>query len=68
MEQVPKLERHFVSHKTGEIQEQIKYGFTSLHREEITPSQLLDKARSYGGIENGLHYRRDATLREGTLA
>jgi predicted transposase YbfD/YdcC len=64
LEQVFKLERHFISSKTGEIQEQIEYGFTSLRRDEITPQQLLDKTRSYWGIENGLHYRRDVTLRE----
>jgi predicted transposase YbfD/YdcC len=64
LEQVFKLERRFVSHKTGEIQEQSVYGFTSLMREEMTPSQLLNHIRSYWGIENGLHYRRDVTLRE----
>jgi predicted transposase YbfD/YdcC len=64
LEQVFKLERHFISSKTGEIHEQIEYGFTSLRRDEITPQQLLDKTRSYWGIENGLHYRRDVTLRE----
>jgi predicted transposase YbfD/YdcC len=64
LEQVFKLERHFVSHKTGAIQKQTEYGFTSLMREEITPRQLLSKIRSYWGIENGLHYRRDVTLRE----
>jgi hypothetical protein len=55
LEQVFKLERRFVSLKTGEVQQQIEYGFTSLAREEITPLQLLDKTRSYWGIENGLH-------------
>lgn len=64
LEQVFKLDRRFVSLKTGEIQEQTVYGFTSLMREEITPRQLLNKTRSYWGIENGLHYRRDVTLRE----
>jgi predicted transposase YbfD/YdcC len=64
LEQVFKLERRFVSLKTGEIQQQTEYGFTSLAREEITPRQLLEKIRSYWGIENGLHYRRDVTLRE----
>ena len=64
LEQVFKLERRFVSLKTGEIHEQIVYGFTSLSREEISPHKLLDKTRSYWGIENGLHYRRDVTLRE----
>lgn len=64
LEQVFKLERRFIAYKTGEIQEQCVYGFTSLRREEITPSQLLKHIRSYWGIENGLHYRRDVTLRE----
>jgi predicted transposase YbfD/YdcC len=64
LEQVFKLERRCVSLKTGEFKEQIEYGFTSLTREEIAPPQLLTKIRSYWGIENGLHYRRDVTLRE----
>ena len=64
LEQVFKLERHFVSHKTGEVQEQSVYGFTSLKRKEIVPRKLLEMTRSYWGIENGLHYRRDVTLRE----
>jgi predicted transposase YbfD/YdcC len=37
---------------------------TSLMRPEISPLNLLKKIRSYWGIENGLHYRRDVTLRE----
>jgi predicted transposase YbfD/YdcC len=64
LQQVFRLERRFVFTKTGEIQEQVIYGITSLSREEITPSQLLKKIRAYWGIENGLHYRRDVTLRE----
>ena len=64
LEKVFKLERHFVSLKTGEIHEQIVYGFTSMSREEIAPLKLLGMTRSYWGIENGLHYRRDVTLRE----
>jgi len=62
--QVFQLQRRCISIKTGEIQEQVVYGFTSLARDKITPDQLLDKIRSYWGIENGLHYRRDVTLRE----
>jgi predicted transposase YbfD/YdcC len=64
LEQVFKLERHFISLKTGEVHDQTVYGFTSLSREEITPLKLLEMTRSYWGIENGLHYRRDVTLRE----
>jgi predicted transposase YbfD/YdcC len=64
LEQVFKLERRRVSLKTGEVQEQVVYGFTSLTREEITPARLLKNIRTYWGIENGLHYRRDVTLKE----
>jgi predicted transposase YbfD/YdcC len=31
----------------------------------VHPEQLLRLIRSHWGIENGLHYRRDETLREG---
>lgn len=64
LQQVFRLERRFIFAKTGEIQEQVIYGITSLSRQEITPRNLLKKIRAYWGIENGLHYRRDATLRE----
>lgn len=64
LEQVFQLERRFVFTKTGEVQEQVVYGFTSLSRDEITPKQLLKQICSCWGIENGLHYRRDVTLRE----
>jgi len=42
----------------------IIYGITSLSAEQASPSQLLQLLRSYWGIENGLHYRRDVTLHE----
>lgn len=64
LEQVFQLERRFRSTKTGQVQEQVVYGFTSLSRAAITPKKLLKKIRSYWGIENGLHYRRDVTLHE----
>jgi predicted transposase YbfD/YdcC len=64
LEQVFKLERRFISTKTAEIREQTVFGITSLAREEITPRKLLHMIRSYWGIENGLHYRRDVTLLE----
>ena len=63
-EQVFKLERRFIFTKTGEVEEQVVYGITSLSREEISPHRLLQMTRAYWGIENGLHYRRDVTLRE----
>ena len=64
LEQVFQLQRKFTFLKTGEVHEQVLYGFTSLSREEIAPLQLLALIRSYWGIENGLHYRRDVTLHE----
>jgi hypothetical protein len=64
LEQVFKLHRRFISTRTGALQEQVVYGITSLTREEIAPQTLLRMTRSYWGIENGLHYRRDVTLRE----
>jgi hypothetical protein len=63
-EQVFKLEWRFVSLKTVEIHEQIVDGFTSMSWEDLSPLKLLGMTRSYWGIENGLHYRRDVTLRE----
>lgn len=64
LEQVFKLERHFIFTKTKETQDHVVYGITSLSRDEITPTKLLQMTRSYWGIENGLHYRRDVTLQE----
>jgi hypothetical protein len=58
------LKRHFTFARTGEIQEQVVYGITSMNRDEITPGKLLQMTRSYWGVENGLHYRRDVTLLE----
>jgi predicted transposase YbfD/YdcC len=64
LQQVFQLERRFLSIRTGDVQTQVVYGLTSLSREVITPKNLLQKIRAYWGIENGLHYRRDVTLRE----
>lgn len=64
LEQVFRLKRRFTYPKTGEVRERVIYGFTSLSRDKITPDKLLKMIRSYWGIENGLHYRRDVTLLE----
>jgi predicted transposase YbfD/YdcC len=64
LKQVFKLERRFTFLKTGRVQTQVVYGLTSLSRDNMAPSQLLTLIRSYWGIENGLHYRRDVTLHE----
>jgi predicted transposase YbfD/YdcC len=62
--QVFKLERHTTRTSTGQVQEQIVYGLTSLAREQVDCHELLDLSRGYWQIENGLHYRRDVTLNE----
>lgn len=64
LEQVFQLERTRNNLKTGEIHTHIVYGFTSLSRDRVTPTRLLEMIRSYWQIENGLHYRRDVTLHE----
>lgn len=64
LEQVFKLERCLVNSKTGVVTRQIVYGLTSLPAERASPEQLLDYVRTYWGIENGLHYRRDVTFKE----
>jgi predicted transposase YbfD/YdcC len=45
---------------------QVIYGLTSRPPERSSPQQLLELTRTYWGIENGLHYRRDVTLHEDT--
>lgn len=64
LNQVFKLERRVTNMKTGQVKERTIYGVTSLARDEVTPKELLELIRSYWGIENGLHYRRDVTLLE----
>lgn len=64
LEQVFMLDRHYTATKKSEPHQQTRYGFTSLSRDKITPDELLELTRSYWGIENGLHYRRDVTLNE----
>jgi len=64
LQQVFKLERWVTVQKTGQTRHEIIYGITSLSAEEASPEQLLHMLRSYWGIENGSHYRRDVTLRE----
>lgn len=64
LQQVFKLERRRVMGVTGEIQTKIVYGVTSLTARVASPQRLLELNRGHWGIENGLHYRRDVTLRE----
>jgi predicted transposase YbfD/YdcC len=63
-EQVFRLERRFVRIADGKVMEETTYGVTSLTGKEANPARLLQIRRAHWGIENGLHYRRDETLRE----
>lgn len=62
--QVFKLERHITRSADGKTSCEVVYGITSLPADEASPARLLTLNRSHWGIENGLHYRRDETLRE----
>jgi len=64
LQQVFKLERSVTIQKTGQTRHEISYGITSLSAEQASPDQLLKMLRSYWGIENGLHYRRDVPFHE----
>ena len=63
-EQVFKLERHSVRVRDGAVRHEVVHGVTSLTAEEAGPRRLLELSRAHWQIENGLHYRRDETLRE----
>jgi predicted transposase YbfD/YdcC len=48
----------------GRSRHEIRYGLTSLPAAVASPDRLLELVRGQWQIENGLHYRRDMTLRE----
>jgi predicted transposase YbfD/YdcC len=62
--QVFKLERSSKRTADGMTSNEVVYGITSLPPDQASPARLLALNRSHWGIENGLHYRRDETLRE----
>jgi predicted transposase YbfD/YdcC len=62
--QVFKLERCRTQLKDGTNCTEVVYGLTSLSRHKADATRLLALVRDYWGIENGLFYRRDATLHE----
>jgi predicted transposase YbfD/YdcC len=61
--QVFKVERQRTT-TLGETKTKVHYGVTSLPTHLADPQRLLELTRGHWGIENGLHYRRDVTLRE----
>jgi predicted transposase YbfD/YdcC len=54
----------WVSLSAGRSRHEVRYGLTSLPAAVASPERLLALVRGQWGIENGLHYRRDMTLRE----
>lgn len=63
-EQVFQLEREFKQLNTGQFTREVVYGVSSLTATEADAARLLAITRRHWGIESGLHYRRDVTLRE----
>ncbi len=48
----------------GTTKTKVRYGVTSLPAALADPKRVLELTRGHWGIENGLHDRRDATMRE----
>jgi predicted transposase YbfD/YdcC len=62
--QVFRVEKVIWHDQAARYTRQITYGITSLSPDRAGPERLLKLWRVYWGIESGLHYRRDVTLRE----
>jgi predicted transposase YbfD/YdcC len=62
--QVFRLERLIWHEKHKGYTREVVYGLTSLSSKEASPKKLIALLRRYWSIENGLHYRRDVTLKE----
>jgi predicted transposase YbfD/YdcC len=58
------LERERRNLRSGQEAREVAYGFTSLGAAAVSAERLLRLSRRYGGIENGLHHRRDVTFQE----
>lgn len=63
-QQVFKVRRHVQRVKDSKTTDEITYGITSLGPHQADPKRLSEIVRTHWQIENGLHYRRDETLRE----
>ena len=64
LQQAFRLEREVLICKSARTRHEVVHGITSLSAEQAPPEKLLHMLRSYWGIENRLHYRRDVTLLE----
>lgn len=64
VQQVFRITRRVWNDKTEEWDEAERYGITSVPADVASTERLGKIARQEGGIEHGLHYRRDVTLHE----
>lgn len=64
LRQVFRIEREVEEVTTGKKRYETVYGMTSLNDKQANAERLLEIVRKHWQIENGLHYRRDWTLRE----
>jgi predicted transposase YbfD/YdcC len=64
VEQVFRLERRRVELTSGRQAQEVVYGLTSAKRAKVSARRLMDLTRTYWGIENGLHNRRDVAFKE----
>ena len=64
LKQVFKIEREVEEVATGKKRSETVYGVSSLSDEQADARRLLEIVRKHWQIENGLHYRRDWSLRE----
>jgi predicted transposase YbfD/YdcC len=64
LRQVFKIEREIEEVATGKRRSETVYGISSLSEKQADAARLLEMVRKHWMIENGLHYRRDWTLRE----
>ena len=64
LEQVYKIEREVEIVSTGKKRSETSYGITSLTKKEADAERMLQVVRKHWQVENGLHYRRDKTMKE----
>ena len=64
LRQVFKIEREVEEVATGKRRSETVYGVSSLSNKRADAARLLEIVRKHWMIENGLHYRRDWSLRE----
>lgn len=59
VQQLGRIERRRIRHRTGETETEVTYAITSLPASQADAEALLALARGHWGIENKTHYVRD---------